>query len=269
MMVPTAQLKVFVPLASFPPRERERWTVYVEAGRGLTRDEVVDAEWRDATARLVGGCSRFGPDAALVRRAGRRTLICPLQLELRAAFALAAFRRTIPDALIGAFVPDAELRDDLAEAAVSGRAPHILDEPWAVPLHWFVAFAPDERRVHDPPEGRGPRVRYLTTVGQAVLRLEHAIEVVEATIEDGDEVLLALAELVAWLDAFDDEAVVELDEAGLAELRPADERREDRTCAELHEVIDALADGDLFTAAATFGAIRSRWSAQRARDHAS
>ncbi len=138
-----------------------------------------------------------------------------------------------------------------------------------MPLHWFVAFSPDERRVHDPPEGRGPRVRYLTTVGQAVLRLEHAIEIVEATIEDGDEVLLSLAELAAWLDGFADDAVVELDEAGIARLRSAEERRSDRTCAELHEVLDALAAGDLFTAAATFGAVRSRWSAQRARDHAS
>lgn len=268
-MVPTAQLKVFLPLASFPPRERDRWTAYVEAGCGLTREEVADVEWRDTSARLIGGRSRFGPDAALVRRAGRRTLICPLQLELRAAFALELFRRTIPDVVADAFVPDAAVRDELAETAVAGRAPHILDEPWAVPLHWLVAFSPDERRVHDPPEGRGPRVRYLTTVGQAVLRLERAIEIVEATIEDGDEVLLSLAELAAWLDGFDDDAVVELDEAGIAHLRSAEERRGDRTCAEVHEVLDALDAGDLFAAAATFGAIRSRWSAQRARDHAS
>jgi hypothetical protein len=268
-MVPTAQLRVFVPLASFPPRERERWTAYVEAGRGLTRAQVAEAEWRDASARLVGGRSPLAPEAALVRRAGDRTLICPLQLELRAAFALAAFRRTVPEVVVDAFVPDERALDVLDEAAATGRAPHILDEPWAVPLHWFVAFSPDERRVHDPPEGRGPRVRYLTTVGQAVLRLEHAIEVVEATVDDGDEVLLALAELAAWLDGFVDDAVVELDEGRAGALRSPDERRADRTCAELHEVLDALAAGDLFAAAATFGAVRARWSAQRARDHAS
>ncbi|MEX0835726.1 MAG: hypothetical protein WD010_06525, partial [Nitriliruptor sp.] len=125
-MVPTAQLKVFLPLASFPPRERDRWTAYVEAGCGLTREEVADVEWRDTSARLIGGRSRFGPDAALVRRAGRRTLICPLQLELRAAFALELFRRTIPDVVADAFVPDAAVRDELAETAVAGRAPHIL-----------------------------------------------------------------------------------------------------------------------------------------------
>lgn len=268
-MVPTAQLKVFVPLASFPPRERARWAAYVDAGQGLTRGQVAEVEWRDASARLVGGRTPLGPDAALVRRAGSRTLVCPLQLELRAAFALAAFRRTIPDVVVDQFVPDAQARDLLDEAATSGEVPHILDEPWAVPLHWYVAFAPDERRVQDPPEGEGPRVRYLTTVGQAVLRLEHTIEVVEGTVEDADEVLLALAELTAWLDGFVDEAVIELDEGGVGQLRPPEERRGDRTCAELHEAIDALAAGDLLAAAATFGAVRARWSAQRSRDHAS
>jgi hypothetical protein len=267
-MVPTAQLRVFVPLAAFPPRERERWATYVEAGRGLTRAQVAEVEWRDASARLVGGRSSLAPDAALVRRAGERTLVCPLQLDLRAAFALAAFRRTVPEAVVEAFVPDPRSRE-LLDSVGTGRAPHILDEPWAVPLHWFVAFSPDERRVHDPPEGRGPRVRYLTTVGQAVLRLEHAIEVVEATVDDGDEVLLVLAELAAWLDGFVDDAVVELDEGRVGQLRSPEERREDRTCAELHEVLDALAAGDLFAAAATFGAVRARWSALRARDHAS
>lgn len=268
-MVPTAQLKVFCPLASFPPRERERWAAYVAAGEGLTRSEVAEVEWRDASARLVGGRSPLGPDAALVRRAGKRTLVCPLQLDLRAAFALAAFRRTIPDVVVDQFVPDARSRRLLDEAAGSARAPHILDEPWAVPLHWFVAFSPDERRVHDPPEGAGPRVRYLTTVGQAVLRLEHAIEIVEGTVDDADEVLLALAELAAWLDGFVDDAVVELDEGRVGQLRSPDERRADRTCAELHEALDALASGDLLAAAATFSAVRARWSAQRAKDHAS
>jgi hypothetical protein len=293
MMVPTAQLKVFVPLASFSPRERERWTAYVAAGRGLTRAEVAGAEAELAAARLVGGGSPLGPDAALVRRAGKRTLICPLQLDLRAAHALAAFRRTIPDVVVDQFDPDgAPDRPDDGPVigpddgpddgpvigpdhgpvidAVSGiGAPHILDEPWAVPPHWFVAFAPDERHLHDPPEGRGPRVRHLTTVGQAVFRLGHAIEVVESTVADGDEVLLALAELAAWLDGFAHDAVVELDDGRVAALLPPEAVRQDRTCAELQEALDALASGDPLAAGAIYGAVRARWSHQHARHHAS
>jgi hypothetical protein len=266
-MVPTAQLKVFAPLASFPPRERERWAAYVAEGRGLTRAEVEGAEADLAAARLVTGRSPLGPDAALVRRAGERVLICPLQLELRAAHAFAAFRRTVPDVVVDQFAPDGAATVD--ESLLAGRGPHILDEPWAVPLHWFVAFSPDEQRLHDHPEGRSPRLRYLTTVGQAVLRLEHAIEIVEATVEDGDEVLLALAELAAWLDGFVDDAVVELDHGRIAALQSPDAIRNDRTCAELAEALEALASGDLLAAAAIYGAVRARWSHLRARQHAS
>lgn len=270
-MVPTAQLKVFVPLASFPPRDRDRWAGYVAAGNGLTRAEVEGAEADLAATRLLTGRSVLAPDAALVRRAGERVLICPLDLELRAANAFAEFRRTVPDAVVAQFHPgDAAAPDARADVpVVTGGAPHILDEPWAVPLHWFVAFAPDEQRVHDAPEGAGPRLKAVTTVAMAVLRLERAIEVVEATVEDGDEVLLALAELTAWLDGFVDDAVLELDTGRLAPLRPAEAIRADRTCAELHDALDALENGELLAAAAIYGAVRARWSHQRARHHAS
>lgn len=267
-MVPTAQLKVFAPLESFTPRDRDRWAAYVADGRGMTRAEVADVEAGIAAVRLVAGRPPLGPDAALVRRAGERILICPLQLDLRAAHALAAFRRTIPDVVVDQFVPPWATHG-LDDVAATGRIPHILDEPWAVPLHWFLAFAPEERRLHDPPEGTGPRVRFLTTVGQAVLRLEHTIEVVEATLEDGDEVLLALAELAAWLDSFVDDAVVELDYGQVGALLHPQVLRTDRTCEELRDAVDALAAGDMLAAAAAYGAARARWSHQRARDHAS
>lgn len=265
-MVPTAQLRMFAPLDTFPPRERERWAMYAASGGGLTRAEVAGAEAGLAAARLVGGRPPLRPDVAIVRRAGSRVLICPLQLELRAAHAFAAFRRTVPDVVVGQFVPEGEVADPTTPV---GGPPHILDEPWAVPLHWFVAFDPDERRLLDPPEGVGPHLRYLTTVALALGRVERAITIVESTVDDGDEVLLALAELAAWLDAFDRDSVVELDYGRLVELVPPDVLRDDHTCAEVHNALEALACGDLFTAAATYGACRARWSHQRAREHAS
>lgn len=269
MPVPRAQLKVFSPLDAFPPAERERWRSYVEAGRGLTRREVAAAESGAAVNRLITGRSRLGPDAAIVRRAGRRTLICPLQLELRAAVALANFRQVVPPRAFDAFVPAGASLGRLEQLSSSGRAPHVLDEPFAVPLHWFVAFAPRERRFTDPPEGAGARLVYLTSVGQAQDRLERALEVVESTVEDGEDVLAALADVAAWLDAFEPSSLLELDYGGVAGTVPREVLRDDRTCEELWMAIEALASGDLLGAAAAYGVARARWNERRARQDAS
>ncbi len=267
MLVPRAQLKVFSPLGSFPPQERERWERYVEAAGGLTRSQHADVEVA-AVTRLLMGRTLFGPDAALVRRAGEQVLVCPLELDLRAAVALETFRRTVPEAVVTAFVPDGRVRGQLASLSSTGRVPHVLDEPWSVPLHWFVAFDPSERRVREHPEGHGPRLVYVTSCGQAMERLERAIEVVEETLEDGEDVLAALASVTAWVDAFDPRALLELDYAQVANLFTADELRQDRSCEEIWQAIEALEAGDLLTAAATYGVVRSRWSERWSLEHA-
>jgi hypothetical protein len=268
-MVPVAQLKVFTPLDAFPPRERERWEAYVAAGRGLSRRQVADAEADATAARLLRGRGPLGPEAALIRRAGRRILVCPLQLELRAAFALSSFRRQVPEAVLDTFLPDPGALGTLEAATAAGTVPHILDEPWAVPLHWFVAFDPSERRYVDPVEGRGPRVVHLTTCDQAAQRLERAIEVVETTVEDGEDLLADLAGTAAWIDAFDPSSVLELDYGRVAALFTREELQADRTCEELWQAIDALEAGDLLGAAAYYGVARARWTHRRAKQHAS
>ena len=268
-MVPRAQLRVFAPLDSFEPHERERWSSYVRSGGGLTRREVAEAEEETVAARLLTGRCPLGPQAALVRRAGRQVLVCPLDLELRAAHALATFRRQVPADVVGSFVPDPGARDRLDELSATARPPHILDEPWAVPLHWFVAFHPRERHVTEPPGARRPRVTHLTTCGQATRRLEEAIEVVEATIEDSEDVLAVLAGLCAWVDAFDPQALLELDYGRVAQLLTPEQLRDDTTCADIWEALESLCAGDLLGAAAAYGVARARWNRWRAKQQAS
>ena len=268
-MVPRAQLRVFAPLDSFPATERERWASYVDAGGGLTRREVAETEDALVATRLVTGRAALGPDAALVRRAGRRVMVCPLQLDLRSAHALASFRREVPDLVVDAFVPDDGVRDRLDRLSASGRVPHIRDEPWAVPLPWFVAFSPDERHVTEPPGATRPRVTHLTTCGQAIDRFEVVLEAVEATVEDSEDVLAALAGLSNWLDAFDPTSLLELDYGGVAGMLSGEQLREDTTCADLWEAVEGLRSGDLLAAAAAYGVARARWTRWRAKQQAS
>lgn len=262
-MVPTAQLKVFAPLATFPPRERERWARYVRDGGGATLEEVAALE-HDGAARLLLGGSLDASEVALVRRVGGRVLLCPVQLPLRTAHALEAFTRTVPDAVVDQFVP----AGSRTTRPALGHVPYVLDAPWAVPLHWFVAFAPDERHLEERP-GAHPQLRYRTTVAQGVWRLERAIDIVEETLVDGDEVLFELADLAAWLTGFADDALLELDVGRVGASLPADLLRTDRTCEDLQDALDALDAGDAIGAAARYAACRSRWSQLRARQHAS
>ena len=214
------------------------------------------------------GRTLSGSAAALVRRAGSQVLVCPLELELRAAVAMDIFRQQVPDAVVAAFVPDGRVRGQLESLSSSGRIPHVLDEPWAVPLHWFAAFDPSERRLREHPEGHGPRLLYVTTCGQAMERMERAIVVVEETLEDGEDVLAALASLTAWIDAFDPASLLELDYAQVARLFTPEQLRLDRSCDEIWQAIAALEAGDLLTAAATYGAVRARWSDRWSLEHA-
>ena len=268
-MVPRAQLRVFAPLDAFEPHERERWSRYVRAGGGLTRREVAETEAETAATRLLTGRSPLGPQAALVRRTGRQVLICPLDLELRAAYALVTFRRRVPASVVDSFVPDAAAWGRLEQLSATARPPHILDEPWAVPLHWFAAFSPRERHVTEPPGAQRPRITHLTTCGQAVRRLEDVIEVVEATVEDSEDLLAVLAGTCAWLDAFDAGSLLELDYGRVAGLLTAEQLREDTTCAELWEAVEGLREGDLLGAAAAYGVARARWTRWRAKQQAS
>lgn len=268
-MVPRAQLRAFAPLESFPPRERERWSRYVDQGGGLTRRRLDEVEQRALRAHLVRGRRPVGPDAALVRRMGRRILVCPLELDLRAAYALASFRRDVPGPVVETALPHAPSTRHLDRLADSGRAPHILDEPWAVPLQWFVAFDPQERHVTEPTTASGPRVTHLTTCGQAASRLEQAMEAVDGVAGDGEDVLATLAGLRGWVGAFDPASVLELDYGRVAGLLPAEQLREDTTCRDLWEAIEALRTGDRLGAAAAYGQARARWTRWRAKQRAS
>jgi hypothetical protein len=135
MAVPRAQLKVFAPLASFPSRERDHWTAYVAAGGGLTRRELAALE--DAAARRTGVAGQIPrrTAVALVRRAGERVLVCPVDLDLRAAVAFATFRRSVPPAVVAAFLPSSSTRVGLERLVRSAASPTSSTRGGSSPCH--------------------------------------------------------------------------------------------------------------------------------------
>jgi len=266
MPVPRAQLRVYSPLESFPRVERERWRTYVAEGGGLSAAQVSAVEYGAVVAGLLGDRPVPDPQVALVRRSGSRMLVCPLELGLRAEIAFGAFRDQVPPAALAAFDPGN--RWATARAVPAGRLPHVRDAAWAVPLVWFVAFSPADRRSSDP-LGTGPQNVHLTFVEQALERLEDAAEIVEATVADDGAALGALVELADWLDGFDPAGLLELDFGGVGWQLAPDRRRAEHTCADLWGALDALRAGDLAAAAEAYAAAHARWARYVARQDAS
>lgn len=271
MVVPRAQLKVFSPVEALPLDLRGAVGAVLERGEALSRSKAVAVEeaWSSSGLRVgVPPTAGDGAGAAVqVRRVAGRTMACPLQLELRAGQAFAAFAGQVPARVLEAVVPDRRRREALERPATG--VPHVRDHPFHAPLAWFLAFLPNEQRFTDPPEGRGPRLVHLTTVGQAASRMDRVIGVVESVLVDADDVLLELADLALWLDAFDPGALLELDHGGAGQLKGAAALKRDSTCAQLWRAVEALEEGDDHAAAVAYATARASWSHLRRLAHAS
>lgn len=259
---PAAQLRVFVDVDDLPSRDREEWRSYLDADGGVTRGEAATIQNRFSAALVVDATPRT-PQAALVRRAGKRRLVCPLDLQTRTSWAWGQVQSEVSPSVQRGMLPNPEVRDTLSRSARSARAPTILDHAWEVPLHWYSCFAPEEGRRTDATEGEGPRVRYLTTVGQAADRVDRLIRIVTQHVAaDPDGTLTRSVELAGWLDAFPDDALLELDYGMLAtRIHPG----QDHACRDLQASLDALEAGDLLGAVTGYGVARACWSTQR--DH--
>jgi hypothetical protein len=267
-----AYLRVYEPLAAFPEPERAAWADY--AARGVTRASRLVAEHRTALAGLISVPPRPVPDEeereAFVLDVEDTVHVCPVQSRLRSWVALGQFRDGLPDALLHAFVPPASLHRAEADHARWGRDEagavlRILTATWAVPLPWFVPFAPADRLV-DLSAGH-PTVVHRTRMSAARRRVARALRTLRTSVGDL-EVVDELTELGRWLEEFHARSWVELDYAGLALLMGPEAVTEDTSVADVAAAVAAVAEGDDPAAAARYRAVVERWAAVHVLAHA-
>src|ERR687898_2230936 len=175
----TAYLRIYQPLAAFPPRERAEWAAYVEAGQVLPASLLVGREERRGLARALGLTVGAEREHALVERVGDVVFLCPLRTELRTLQSLVAFRSSVPDEVADAFVSagDVERAEQTLERWESerpGSRRPIQQAAWHVPLPWFTLFEDGERRVGAPASGQVARLTYRTTMPKARGRVSRA-----------------------------------------------------------------------------------------------
>jgi hypothetical protein len=266
----TAYLRVYQPLAAFPPRERADWAAYVEAGQALPPSLLVGREERRGLARALGLRVGTEREHALVERVGEVVYVCPLRTELRTLQSLVDFRSSVPDEVADAFVSP----KDVERAARTlerwdrerpGSRSHIQQAAWHVPLPWFALFEAAERRVVAPAAGQAARLLYQTPMSKARARISRAVSILQELMDDA-EMVVAAEELRSWLHGFDPDSLVQLDYGGLTRAIPFEELAEDQSAAEVWQALEALEEGDLDRSSELYRGLSERWSALRGRE---
>lgn len=200
-------------------------------------------------------------DAFVAERGGRR-YVCPRHPRLRMLEGLIAFRNSYPGATASMLVPPrvAERAADELDRIQNGPGrvrSHILTSPFFVPLRWFAAFEPSEREMAEGPHG--PVVRYWTTQGKALPRVERAVDVLD-TVGFEDFIVEQVRDVAGWLRPFPSESQLELDYGGVAGLFPPAELASDESAADIHAALDALERGDFEASTEHYGRVAGRWA---------
>ncbi len=264
-----AQLRVYEPLAAFPPAERDLWATYAAQGRAPDREGGAALE-RAAVLRGVAALPPALPqelDHAWVTDLDGVTLVCPWRTRVRAAEALLSWRSSLHEDLADAFVPRAvadaaldELHDWLE--AHQDLHTHVQSSTWSVPLRWFVLVDADERAVSLGTGAlrTGRALVYRTAMSRARRRTARALAVLRRTLGD-DGAVVQLEELGRWLEEFHPRSLVELDYGGLVHLQPDDALQQDASAADVAEAVAALADGDGERSGQAYARVASRMKA--------
>ena len=260
----SSYLRVYEPLDAFPPAERTRWEVYLGEGRAPDPAYGVVVEHRAAVVAAIGLPPRVDVDQAFVHRRGGASYVGPWRTEVRSWQAVADFRRTMPEQVADAFIPRPAAEHAERELArwrstQPRLKSHIRSSTWEVPLHWFVPFEGEERRLQLEPVAS---LTYLATMHDARRRVARALAVLRRTIEEGT-LVESLAELADWLEDYHARSLVELDYGGLVGLMGDDELYDDDSAADVAHAIASLAAGEPEAAASAYQNVVARWGTLR------
>ena len=264
---PTAHLRVFSPLRAFDDADQ----LLIGAQRPLSRRAFEIRARRAVLTRVAREATDPFPHETLESfrvlhegtSNGTRSMYCPEQLPLRAGMAAGMLQEELP-AVLG----DVVLPDQAMEAHGERLQEHGMwldDEPlftrmstWGIPLAWFALFLPEDPVELEDADEVLTSARLSTPLIEAIERSASAAATLAHASEDLP-LLAEVAEIHQWLLRFHRDSVVELDYGVLARSVWPDD-----SVADLWGGLEALAEGDLTTAAVAYRRLLSRWQRVRA-----
>lgn len=266
-MVPSAYLRVFVPLEALGLSEQQRLEHDIVARGATPRHPRRYADLQ--TAGHLGLLAPADGEHAEVRVIEGKTFVSPWRMRMRVLAATVALRESPPtEEPWDQFVSKKEAKRAAKQLArMRRREPDAHSfchqSPWHVPIRWFVLFHDTERWLGEDDAGR-VNIRYRTPVRRAMRRVELAIPTLRRSeLGPIGELILDLHQ---WLNMFDPGAILELDYGALCELMSWDELDNDHSARDVHEALDALDQGEFPRSADIYQRVLSRWAEVRSRE---
>lgn len=210
-------------------------------------------------------CDRliFSQEGAHFIDCNGKRFVCPWSLKTRSVAAMQEFKKSTPSTIIPFFIP-AEMETLLSEEEVTdNRIPHIISERWIIPPRWFALFRTHERLVSR--QNSETTCIYITELSRAKERCIETHNIVRNAFGNG-LVEAEVAELLNWMNVFDESSLIELDYGGLASLLDTTLRsnggggiHDDTSVDDALASILGLSRGDGVLAGEAYGRLVSRW----------
>ena len=269
-MVPSSYLRIYQPLGSFSPEEREKWETYIS-----TKPPTPPATQYKHVAfnqdSQMGMLFPSGGEHAYLKKVNGRWLVCPWRVRLRVLVGLLAFRNALFPDEAEAWIPEEEAIKaadelDLMRRQSPEMTANITTASWHVPLRWFMAFDDAERTVTEEKMTLSSKrsktrywVRYETDLRTARSRVERGLRILrEAGMAESQ--CGPVEDLLEWIGEFSYDSVIELDYGSVADLFSTEELTSDRSAGEIWSCLEALSCGDFEESAHRYNDLAAWWN---------
>jgi hypothetical protein len=254
-----ASLRVYEPIESFKLEVQTHWSEI-----GVDSFNLRLEQFSALTRTITNLSPRLDYDGVYVLDYGKKRYVAPWSTAIRCEAAIAEFNLIVPTSIVNLFIPsNGQYSHNDISSNYNYTVPHILTSRWNIPPRWFALFAPEERTRGINIYGHFTNIR--TSKFNALNRCKSTHQTILSTFGPG-QVEVEVADLVAWLELFDKDSVIELDYGGLANylnkiLTDSGEigLEADTSIEDVLTSIAGLAAGDSEEAARGYERVATRW----------
>jgi len=264
-----ASLRIYEPFESFNLRDQNLWSIE------FSNTQTIFDEQNESLRKTVNlNYSYSKIDGAHFLAVNNKRYVSPWSTAIRNYNAFDYFTNSLPSSIINYFIPKI-VSDSIQNTlqSIEDKVSHIISSTWSIPPRWFALFTPEERTRGVGDNGHFSILR--TSISNAKDRCAFTHQAVKSAFGEG-MVEGEIAELLAWLEIFDRQSIVELDYGGLATFlhnslvsNGESGLEADSSIEDVNSSIVGLASGDGALAGKGYERLVTRWRRVAALESAS